>query len=121
MVVVTDLQSTTQRPHPSSNANRCLGALIQPAALTGWWGTSETADATPNLLSHELAHVLTGLPNPTSDAATPDRVLVENPVSSWRGFLLDVPNVPGAGAPPSTITENCLIAVIGRDARDFTQ
>jgi hypothetical protein len=122
MVVVSDLGYPTQRPHPSSNSNKCLGDLIHPNAFVGWWGFSETQDATPNLLSHELAHVLTGLANPAPEAGITDRVLVEDPQA--RGFLLDVPNVPGAGGPPTTISQNCTISVDGRTAGgpvDFTQ
>lgn len=110
-VVVSDLLITGQRPHPSDNGG-CLGNLILPYGLTGWWGPSEGRDTTPNMLSHEFLHALTGLTHQgIPDTSIPDRVLVQES-GDLRGFRMDIP-APLNQA--STTEENCNRAVNGNN------
>jgi|GEM_PF-6078674 len=84
VIMISDNQDVTGRANPDELDLVGFPGSIVPwppgdgdvsnlvgEAQRGWWGPSEHRDTTPNLLSHEILHALTGLPDSAAASDTP--------------------------------------------------
>jgi hypothetical protein len=119
MVAMTDNRRRGERRRVESFATSCVGDHYTSAQSAinevYWWGPEEgrNAEPTPNLLAHELHHVLTGYlhaqPDPCLTPAVQD-----SSTQCPRGFNMKVFS-------DTTAAGQCQRVISGFDGKDFTR
>jgi hypothetical protein len=110
IIMISDNKDAESRLHPDTTVYSGTLSPIHPwppgdgdisnlvsETQRGWWGPSEAADTTPNVLSHEIFHALTGWLDPTDPQNDTPLVQVDTIEggSKRRGFSMDFPGATG--------------------------